>query len=310
MTIYGYPSLERTGLANMLFPWARCMLWCKDHDVPMLAPKWAKLRLGPYLRRERDKRNYQFLFTNKSYISGLHREYVLATYRRITEVQLKDGPFSPNLADPKTRLVVAFSGMKGYFEAFSSRWTEVVEELKKITKPYYREPVLPIDGGGFIGIHVRLGDFRTTTDRLELRRVKNVRIPLDWYVEALSMLRSHLGPVRACVFSDGSDEDLRPILQMPRVQRVNDRSTISELWGMSRSSVLIASGSTFSMWGSFLGQVPAVWYPGQRRSNFLDGDPDGTLLPEWEPGGQDVNETFLSEVERRLDSYHNGTSRR
>ena len=33
MRVYGYPVLPRAGLGNMLFPWADCYLWCRDHGL-------------------------------------------------------------------------------------------------------------------------------------------------------------------------------------------------------------------------------------------------------------------------------------
>ena len=42
---YVYADLPRTGLCNMLFPWARAELYARDNAVKMIAPKWA-LGLG------------------------------------------------------------------------------------------------------------------------------------------------------------------------------------------------------------------------------------------------------------------------
>jgi len=77
--LYGYPVLMKAGLGNMLFPWADCYLWCKDHNAQMIAPFWAKLRIGPYLRREKDKRSYQRLFNTQDQISGFKRLFLLPT---------------------------------------------------------------------------------------------------------------------------------------------------------------------------------------------------------------------------------------
>jgi hypothetical protein len=52
--------------------------------------------------------------------------------------------------------------------------------------------------------------------------------------------------------------------------------------GLSRSRLLIASGSTFSMWGSYLGQVPAIWHPGKLLQHVLIDHPEREI--EWAPG--------------------------
>jgi len=38
---------------------------------------------------------------------------------------------------------------------------------------------------------------------------------------------------------------------------------------LSTAKVLVSSASTFSMWASFLGQMPTIWFPGQLRQKLL-----------------------------------------
>ena len=38
---------------------------------------------------------------------------------------------------------------------------------------------------------------------------------------------------------------------------------------LSRCKVLVSSPSTFSMWASFLGQMPTIWFPGQMRQKLI-----------------------------------------
>jgi len=61
-------------------------------------------------------------------------------------------------------------------------------------------------------------------------------------------------PVR--VFCDGTDDELRPLLGLDAVERVERAATITDKLALSQSSALIASGSTFSMWGCYL-VIPA-----------------------------------------------------
>ena len=41
---------------------------------------------------------------------------------------------------------------------------------------------------------------------------------------------------------------------------------------LSRCKVLVSSASTFSMWASFLGQMPTIWFPGQMRQKLIIND--------------------------------------
>jgi hypothetical protein len=101
---------------------------------------------------------------------------------------------------------------------------------------------------------------------------------MTWFVHALDQCRSHLGACApALVFSDASDEELRPLLGRPNVRRVFFGSSIADLLAMSTAAVLIASGSTFSMWASYLGRMPVIWPEGQRRQRLYGH------LSEYEP---------------------------
>jgi len=57
---------------------------------------------------------------------------------------------------------------------------------------------------------------------------------------------------------------------------------LGDMLGLSRSRLLIASGSTFSMWGSYLGQVPAIWHPKKLLQHVLLQHPEREV--EWAPG--------------------------
>src|SRR5260370_306045 len=60
--LYCEAVLPRAGLGNRLFPWARCRLFSFTNKVPMLSPRWAQLKVGPFVRGEADRRLYFDLF--------------------------------------------------------------------------------------------------------------------------------------------------------------------------------------------------------------------------------------------------------
>lgn len=255
--LYGYPVLMKAGLGNMLVPWAKCTLWCKDHDAQMIAPYWGKLRIGPFLRFERDKRQYQFLFHHGDHIAGARRMILLALSRSLDESEWQ--PETDRNRDGS--LVVRFRNMDRA-DSLAGRHREVAQALRRIT----RQQFLPCDRSDhpFVGIHVRSGDFRTASES-ELRTGAHCRrIPIQWYVDTLLELRRSLGvSISATVFSDGDDAELSPLLDLANTTRYRDASAITEMLALSRASVVVASGSAFSMWGSYLGGAPTIWYPGQ-----------------------------------------------
>lgn len=298
--IFGYPILAPihavAGLGNMLFPWARCYLWCKDHGVPIIAPFWTKVRIGPYRRREKDKRNYQRFFVHSGYIGGLRRLVLLATHRKVPEDQCEQ---SLNSLD-EDKVIVVFGGMEGWFGQMRSRHAEVLSELRRITKPAYLNT--NFSHMKFIGIHVRRGDFSVPTDTRVLRLGKeNSQIPLEWYVHALESIRVALGfEAQAIVFSDGSEMELKELLSLPGVKLCRG-AAITDLLALSQACGMIASGSTFGMWASFLGQAPCVWFPSQRKQ-FLVDKPDGQEVEPELDYGERLPASFVDAVAGRFAS--------
>lgn len=238
--LYGYPVLMKAGLGNMLFPWAHCYLWCKDHDAVMIAPFWAKLRIGPYLRREKDKRSYQRLFKDKNHIGGFKRLFVLATVHKQNYEEFRK-------ESQKRDTVVRFTSM-GCMDRLVNRHEEVKRGLVDITRPEYlpepsREP--------FIGIHVRFGDY-AIPDKTSPTWLS--RLPIEWYVAALDHVREILGfNFKAMVFSDGLDSELSQLICQPNVRRSPYRESITDILALSQAKVIIGSCSTFSTFGVYLG---------------------------------------------------------
>jgi len=292
--VYGWSWLPRSGLGNMLFPWARCLVWCKDNGCEMIGPVWFKVRLGPYLRRERDKRHYWKLFHAGGAITGLRRLWLLARLPMISEEVGRER--ATNLR----RCVVLFRGMTGLFEPIIGRHREVLNGLTTIV----RRGCLPTRSAkGYIGIHVRRGDFAVPTDtRLLMDGGWNYRIPIEWYLQCLREVRAAAGScVPATVVSDGSGNELDLLMSEPGVTWHRGRSAIEDLLWLSSSSVIIASGSTFSMWASYLGQAPSLWFPGQLRQRVVTAwGEDCVAETEWAPDRR-LPGSFIALLERRLE---------
>lgn len=295
----GYPVLGRFGLGHSLLAWARCYIWCKDNGVPMLAPRWRYLRIGPYLRREADKRAYHKLFLSEGYITGVKRLAYLLSARRLPSHEVS-GPL-PTKGPPA---VIVFTNdvarNERYFRHIASRYSDIKRELLRITRKD-QIPSIPV-GEGFIGIHVRCGDFGIAEDLCELESGRNVRIPIGWFVEMLRGLRERIGcSAPAIVFSDGPRQYLQPLIEEGNVSLSNGPSAIYDMFLLSFAGVIISSGSGFSMWASYLDQTPRICFPGQRRERVI-AHAETESEPECESSG-DLDDKFVSHVARRLASY-------
>lgn len=276
--VYGYPRLSRYGLGNLLFPWARCFLWCRENNLPMIAPRWTQIRIGPYLRRERDKRNYQRLFEHHGYISGIRRAALLTSTPKIDE-EHKDSALETTA---RKRQIVVFSEMATMFDPLRGHSQALRVEINRITRsqfiPQSRKDT------PYIGIHVRRGDFAAPKTEADLREGHtSLRIPLTWYIAALTKLRDSIeGWAPALVFSDGTEKELADLLALPDVTLQRGNAAITDLLALANSRAIVASGSTFSMWASFLSQAPTIWFPGQRKQLVSEMAHDGAPEPEFD----------------------------
>jgi hypothetical protein len=283
--IYAYSRLSKSdfwftrlggdGLGNLLYNWARCLARADEHGWQLIWPTWRSFkpknwRVNPY-----DHRLYADLFRPTArYLSGPGKPWVLATRRWVGEAEALASP-------PADGSVVQFRGMGGKFAPFLGQLELVRGELLAMTRPEhlaaYRAPRRPP-----VGIHVRRGDFLRLGDPAAMECMDNTALPIEWYVAALRAVRARVGEtIPARVFSDGTGEELAELLAEPAVEREENGSAISDLLALSRSRLLIASGSTFSMWASYLHQVPTLWHPGKLSQRVHLGA--GGRESEWAP---------------------------
>jgi hypothetical protein len=298
-------KLPHTGLANRLFPWARCKLFSLASGSPMLAPRWEQIKLGPILRGESDWRFYGGLFqAAPEEITGIRRQWLTTTVASIPEPVRGVNGTSATLPE---RAIVEFSDLRDHFEPLHGHRAVILQELEKIVRPRWRHAaaVTPLEP---IGLHVRRGDFAVAATPDDLRTRGSMQTPISWFVATLGSVRRELGFVApAFVVSDGRPAELAELLSMPSVRLIDTQSAISDLLLLARARLLLASGgSSFSAWASYLGSIPTVSIPGQnldwyklRHENgaFVGEAGDGEIAPPLRAqlatlGGQLVNQRF------------------
>ena len=145
------------GLGNILFPWARAIVYAKEHNLIRVQTTWRGLKFGTFIRSERDKRLYFDLFTGRDGVSGI-RKFLLLNFSNSVKV---------------------FSGMNNLFEPFQHQHTFVRSELLKIVNPFHikKANIFPVDS---VAIHIRMGDFRIPKNENILRQGGwNYRLPGD-----------------------------------------------------------------------------------------------------------------------------------
>jgi hypothetical protein len=297
----GYPLVGRFGLAHSIMAWARCIVWCRNNDASMLSPSWTYLKMGPYLRGERDKRQYTKLFDFTGYHTSLRRAWILATYPRIDARSVVNGR-----NDGVGRRVVVFRNADTFEEQRELFQTELMgysnvlhHEIRRVTRTCHL-PAVPV--GRHIAIHVRRGDFTAPSSDAELSGGgRNRRTPIEWYREMLIGLRTGCqADISAIVYSDGTDEELQELLRLPNVSRSPATAAITDLLAIAQADLLLASGSGFSIWGSFLGQVPRICFSGQLLMPTLEARGKRPLEVECRTASE-IPPEIMTRVEQMVD---------
>jgi hypothetical protein len=270
--IYAFPDVGRSGLGNMLFPWARAEVFRMRHGVPMLAPQWTQPKIGPLLRGEKDKRYYVGLFDNahSQYVRGLRKYLILNRSNRVPQAEAES--FITSKERPHGRHVVVFSGWEGWFDGIVPHRAFVSKRLHEILTPSLKARLASIPTDYEIAVHVRRGDKPVMPFGAPFTGEYHGGMANEWFINCINAVRAVLGETaRVKIFTDASDDQIRPILDLPNVSKSGDNPSIVDIFLLSRGKVLITTGtSSFSAWASYVGGMPTIWYPGLR----LDLNPD------------------------------------
>ena len=271
MSLFALPRIGRAGLGNGLLPWARAELFGRRLSVPVLAPRWGRLRLGPHLRQEPEKRHYGGLFRSAEHVRGISGAAI-----RIFGTRLEEG--RPDHAYAKAKhtswpFVVGFEGMGELFAPLLGEHEFIRAKLWQMTRSALR-PASNRAATPFIAMHVRRGDI--TRQGFSEEQLVDVRqfTPLSWFVAMVHAMRRVDGARdrTVVVFSDGSPDELADLLALDGVRLHMRRSAITDLWLMSTATALFGSGfSTFGMWASYLGGMPTFYAPGKLQQRVQAG---------------------------------------
>lgn len=262
--------LAGPGLGNLMLIYFRAWLVAKERGYAFIWPTWPSIKPGAYLRREKDKRFYADLFRNRSgYIDGLKKQRLIRRRDAVT-VNARAYDYSRIGGDS----VILYKYFHMDFEDLVPHVDEIREEIVRNLSRKSRRG-LEGDMSRCVNIHVRLGDFAVNTNALNAGR-DNMRIEIGWYAAIVRKLKDILGEsVAFNVFSDGSDEELGELLAIPGVRRVFYGNSLADILALSRAPLMVASGSSFSLWARFLGQCSSISYPNQIKDHVLKPGSDG-----------------------------------
>lgn len=263
--VYAYADVGRAGLANLLLPWARCEVFRKTHNVPMLAPRWTKLKIGPLLRGERDLRYYMGLFNTTGYLTGLPKQIAFLGAKEMSEFDAERWMGSPEQREGSGKVIVTFRGIERFFIPLLAHRDYLRQRLNDMLSEPVRQIMNQAATDFVIAAHVRRGDKPTLKMGEKVTSV-HFGMPDGWFVNCIRQVRAALGtPAPVKIFSDARPDQLRDLLALENVSLAPERPSVCDILLLARAKVLITTGtSTFGMWSSFLGGMPSLWYPGTR----------------------------------------------
>ncbi len=299
---YVYPKLSKkdfhlfriggAGLGNILFTYARAVVYAqKNPDTRVIWPTWFSIKIGTILRGEKDKRFYNDLFKNRAgHISGLKKSILWLTKKKISEKQALAG-------EDREDKIIVFEDFEDCFEPIMNDSELVYEDIVK-NLANKNKKALDFDASDAICMHVRLGDFNRVTWEELLAGKNNSSIPIEWYVKMGEQIREIVGrPVKIYVFSDGTDEELKQLLDMENVERITFGTAIADIIGLSKAGIFVASGSSFSMWARYLGRMTTIMLPNQQKQQILQSYDEGKEILALERISEEYFDTIKSAIE-------------
>lgn len=296
------------GLGNRLFAWARCRVFAKRHGVRVISPVWFRPGFGMLIRGGIELNDpwqvfYSGLFkAHPDEIPSVLGSVLTLRYEEVCDQDLDESflerPNASFLERPD--LLLVFQGYRGFFRPLAGFSDYLHAELRSITRPHYLDRVDSL--GDFpIAINIRHGaDFPDAVITAGLLKA-GTKTPIAWFVRSLEVIREAVNAkVPATIVSDARIEVLRPLLDMPEVRLLRPTSPITDLLALAKAKVLLTSGaSSFSAWGAWLGQMPAISHPGQPLMETWRYRPEkGQISVEFDPAKPD--EAFLQQAQSRL----------
>jgi glycosyl transferase family 11 len=287
-------KLPKAGLGNQLFPLMRAHVFAHLNNLPTIVTGYHQIKIGPYLRGEKSKRNYNGYFNfQKNFFGELSDKWKLNKNKNL---QLCPEHSLNKIADDK------IAGSKIYFYSEIPHWKDYFGDLKN-----YRELVadifyslisqnikkkISLQKAPCIGVHIRMGDFRKLKEGEDFRKVGLVRTPENYFVDVINNIRQvHGTKLPVSVFSDGKKKELKSIFEMENVSLLEGNPDIVDLILLSKSKIIITSAaSTFSYWAGFLSDAPIILHPGHINTRIR---PDKNL---YEGNMDSQNETLINYI--------------
>ena len=281
-------KLPKAGLGNQLFPLMHATVFAKINNLPLMVIGYHQFKIGPYLRKEKSKRNYKGFFKfEKNIFSAFYDELKVKNILKKNEVI-----YEPQLdlsVDQNIKKVFFFEKMPTYHDYFIHLKPYRNLVIKLMSELITDENVVKVKDihNDEIGVHIRMGDFRKLNVGEEFKG-GHVRTPESYFINIINGIRNLIGDeIKVNVFTDGYKNEFETIFNLKNIEIVEGNNDLVDMLLLSKSKIIVIStGSTFSYWAGFLSDAPMIMHPDHiharirsinNNDNFFEGSYDNAI---------------------------------
>jgi hypothetical protein len=255
-------KLPKAGLGNQLFPLMRAYTFAHLNKLPVFVTNYHQVKLGPWLRREKNKRNYRGFFTfQKNRIAAQFDKWKIKRYTK-NNLEIEPGIKQVEAGALCSYFFSAIPHYTNRFEGLNENRNLVIGLFWKIISPAVKERIeqLPVP---CIGVHIRMGDFRKLKSGEEFGEVGTVRTPESYFIDIIKSIRKiHGTDLPVSVFTDGLKTELKQLFLLNNVAMIEGSNDLEDMILLGKSKIIVTSaGSTFSYWAAFISEAAIISHP-------------------------------------------------
>jgi hypothetical protein len=247
-----YCKIPKGGLGNKLFVISNALIYSRLINAKIVFIKSRELKIGPYLRKEKNKRKYKnfFKFKSRFFITPFQKNKII-----------EEPGFNDKLNEVSVFMFSKLPHWSIYFDKIRDYRNLCLQEIFNSLNDPIKVIIQSLENID-VAVHIRLGDFKKLQDSEDFSKVGSTRTPRDYFLNNINKIKTINPEYKFFIFSDGHESELDWILNEKNIflyQSVND---IVDLYQMSKSKILITSaGSTYSYWAGFLGECQIIQHP-------------------------------------------------
>ena len=255
-------KLPKAGIGNQLFPLMHSIIFAEINNLPLIITGYYQLKIGPFIRREKTKRNYLGYYNFQKNIGYYIIDLFKIAYLKFRFEQIHEPSIcSIQQTENKVYVFHKLPSISDYFIHLRNYRTLTINSFWSILHPGI---IKMINNNKWynIGVHIRMGDFKKLSNN-ELYIGGHVRTPEKYFIDTINQIRNKLNrDETVAIYTDGYRSEFNELLTTSNLVFIEGNPDIVDLVCLSKSKIIITSpSSTFSYWAAFLSDAKIVQHP-------------------------------------------------